>query len=62
MAIASRNAVIFFIALIDRRFALRRGGGRASSFFFCFIYLKRRGRVKRIRADHAAGIEPMGMR
>ena len=61
MTIASRNAVIFFIALIDRRFALRRGG-RASSFFFCFIYLKRRGRVKRIKADHAACIEPMGMR
>ena len=62
MTIASRNAVIFFTTFIDRRFALRRGGGRASSFFFCFIYLKRRGRDKRIRADHAAGIEPMGMR
>ena len=42
--------MIFFIALINRRFALRRGGGRASSFYFCFIYLKRRGRVKRIKA------------
>ena len=62
MTIASRNAVIFFIALIDRRFALRRGGGRASSFFFCFIYLQTPQRDKGIRADHAAGIEPMGMR
>lgn len=50
MTIASRNAVIFFTALINRCFAHRRRGGRASSFFLCFIYLKRRGRVKRIRA------------
>lgn len=61
MTIASRNAVIFFTALIDRRFALRRRGGRVSSFFLCFYLSQTPQRDKGIRADHAAGIEPMDL-